>query len=174
MNSQEKLENLSKFRETFQKKERNLNLKEFEKYFQADFHILESDIPFLEENFYLIIYNITFETLKNIIKELEYYVNVRNSTPLMSIDYEIIKDDKNIQKMYYTLYKIFKNYTKLFYQSKHNSSEIIPLIKELQKNIEKYSNYMIPLIDKMNDLIEKNIKDLDKDEKKSYESSIFN
>lgn len=176
MESKELIEMFSKFKKQYEKDKFGIEFEEFDQYFYAEPYFLNRSTPYLEKNFYVNCLQMVAETLKNILHDLEYYVNLRGNTPLMQADLEVLKDkNKEFMKLYYTMHSLYKKHSNFYFTHTDNSPIVIEFVTEVMKPIEEYYSLMREIVPKLSENLKVKAKELDKKEKKKeFESSAYN
>lgn len=174
MNKNEKVESFKLFKERYEKECKEVNFEKFCLTFHAQDYLLSHKIMYLDEYFYETIFSIVAEGLKMCIHDLEYYVNVKPSSPITTSDYEIVKDNKEIIKLYFLMHKEFKKHSNHIFKDTYNSKEVIENIKGIYDLIQDYKKLVLEINEKLTDNIDKKLEESQEEKKAIYESSIFN
>ncbi len=174
METKEILENFAKYKNQFGKEKFNLSFDEFERVFYAQDFFLNKTTPYLEELFYETTLQIVNNILKHSLQDLEYYVNVKPQTPLTSSDSEILRDKKDILKIYFKMHILFKKLNLLWIQGKENTDEVIDFASESYKIIIEFKKVLGEVQTKLIKNLEKKLNAVDEEKKEKFDSSIFN
>lgn len=173
-NIKEKFQSIEAFKKDFQDRIKCISYEELESNFYVENYFFNNKIPYIEKYFYETILEIVASILKNAIQELEYYVNIKPSTPISNSDYEILNAESEILEKYYLrCHILYKKYHKIHLTHKSNTKESIDYLKNSYKFLIEFIKYSADLQDKLITNIEKHLQELEKKDKQ-YENPLFN
>lgn len=171
----EKKESITEFKNRYIKENTKISYENLNEIFYIENFFLNKDLPFMEEKFYETLIDIISNTLKSYIQELEYYVNIKPSTPQMSSDAEILIEEKDILYKYYlNLHIYYKKYHLLYLKSQFNTINTITFLEEIYIILKEFNEYSIKLQVKLIENLKKKLIEIKKEKIKTHESSIFN
>lgn len=171
MDKTEILNYLKIFKDQIEETKIDIKYEELDKYFFIKNHFISRETHYFESKFFETLLQIVGNSLKAIIQNLEYYVSLKPQNPAMSSDYEILKDNKEILKLYLQFHKSFKKFNILFI--KQNSKETIEYIKEVFELVTKYYTLAEKIEQKLMKNLDKKIIEFDV-KKEKFESSVYN
>lgn len=167
MKFEKKLENIEKYIEIIKKQNIKIDINELKDYFYIKNFFYNYEIPMLKEDFYEVTLEIILNTLKNFLQELEYFVNVKPSSPISISDSEIIsKNIKEIEKYHLELHKLYKEYIKYHLTKEKDIKEVISYLEKTFIYIKEYSNFSLKIQDKLILNLDKKIKELNQTQEK--------
>ncbi|MDA3855432.1 MAG: hypothetical protein PF569_04180 [Candidatus Woesearchaeota archaeon] len=172
---EEKNLSIEKFKKQYKKENIKIEYLKFDNLFYVESFFSNKDLPFTEEKFYETLIEVVSNTLKSYIQELEYYVNIKPSTPQMSSDSEIIfKEKDKLQKFYLNLHIYYKKYHLLYLKSKLDTNEVVNFLEEIFEKVSEFNKYSIKLQTKLITNLKEKLEEVSKEKVVQYESSIFN
>ncbi len=178
MDREEILRNYSDFKKTYLdmiNKDKNLiDFEVFETCFYPKSFFIMHKTCFFEDMFYETILDIVVNALKNFIHESEYFVNLKPQTTLMSADYEILKNEKDLIKIHLKLHKLFKTYKLLIYLRKENSVEVSAYAVNVKETLDEFLVTSSKVTKKLIVNIDKKLDEIDKSSEVVFESAVFN
>lgn len=175
METDKKLEYIEQFKKQFEKEIKDIKYDDFEKYFYAENYFLSSKNSYLPKKFNLYIFDIIGNILKGLINELEYYINIKPTTPLASSDVEILsKKNKEILKYYLTLHSYYKEYHKIHILGESNTDDSKQFLQKIFEQTTKFMQYSAKLQIEFAENLNKKTKEISKDEDNTkFNSSIY-
>lgn len=173
MKKEEIIKILEIFKNQIRENKFDLDYDELNKYFFIQNYFIARESPYFEEQFFETFLQIVGNSLKSIIQNLEYYVSIKPQNPAMSSDFEVLKENKEILKLYLKFHKYFKKFNLLFISHKQNSIEVINYILELFEMVKDYYRLAEKTELKLLENLDKKIIEFDV-KKDKFESSVFN
>ena len=174
MNKTELKKQYEEFLKIFKKEKIPISTEELEKYFHSEEYFINPNVIFLENRFYRFINYLVGNSLRNCLQDLEYFVNLKPSTPISNIEYEAIKDEKDINRLYYILHSLYKNSNLIHMQNRYDKKESIKLIEDSLKSIKEYYILHEKIIKGCIKKINKTVKEEKYNKKTTFESSMYN
>lgn len=167
MKFEQKLENIEKYIKFIEKQNIEIEIKELKNYFYIKNFFYNYEIPLQESEYYEVTLEIIVNTLKSFIQELEYFVNVKPSSPIAASDSEVLNEySKEIEKYYLELHKLYKEYIKYHLTKTHNIENLMEFLQRTFKQIKDYSLFSLKIQDKLIENLDKKLKELNKTEEK--------
>jgi hypothetical protein len=178
MERKEIIENYEEFVKCYKeyeiKNKKLLNFEKFEKIFGVKSFFIDTKAMFFEDKFFEKIIDIVAFNLKHFMHEIEHYANMKPANQILSTYYEVLKEDKIIQKLYFKNHKHYRKYMLMLLENKENSLDVIEYLQESFDLIKENIDYLIPLNCKLIDEIEEKIEKISDKKKQKFESAIFN
>lgn len=170
----EEIKNYELFKEIYEKKETPINFEEFDKFFLVRNYFLSRETPFLEEDFFKTLYELIGNMLKGQLTELEYYVNVKHSTPLANSDIEILsKENDKLMKCYFKMHIAYKKFHKINLLHKTNTLDVVEYLNENIELFKEINKYFIEIQDKLIVNLNKKLNEVEKKKEEKFQSCIF-
>lgn len=173
---EEILENIEKFKSKLKEEKLKVSYEELDKYLFIESYFKSREEVYFEEDFYETVSQVVLNIFKSLITNLEHYVNMRGSTPAANCDYEILKDEKELQKLYFQFHLIYKKHNILYLKHELNTKKTIEFMIESFEIIKRYYDETLVIEEKLKKNIEKKLKEIKKDDtkKSTFESSMYN
>lgn len=160
---------------SYEKKNKDMiNFDDFNVSFGVKSFFIDTKSFFVEDMFFEKIVDIVVFSLKHQLHELEYFVNIKPANTIMSLDYEVLKDDKKLLKLYYKNHKHYKKYMIMLLENKENSKQVLNFLKESYEIIKENVETLIPVNKKLIDNIDEKMKKIEQKKAPVFESSVFN
>lgn len=177
MQREELFQDLETFKKQFEKNITTYKFEELDKEFFIESYFLTRKMPYLEKNFNIVLLQILNETLKIVIGEAEYYLNINQSSTINQIEADSINDEESIQiltKIQLETHKIFKEIALLYYENQENTKKAQEFIKKTLEIVKTYQEFIKPKVQNQIKLINEKIKENEKEDKEvEIESSMF-
>jgi len=173
---EEILENIDKFKLKLKEEKLKVSYEELNKYLFIESYFKSREEVYFEEDFYETVSQVVLNIFKSLITNLEHYVNMRGSTPASDCDYEILKDEKELQELYFQFHLIYKKHNILYLKHQLNTDKTIDFMLESFYIIKRYYDETLVIEEKLRKNIEKKLKEIKKQDSKKplFESSMYN
>lgn len=175
MKFEKKQENILKYKELILKQNLEIKYEELNQYFYIKNFFYNYDIPLLNENFYEVSLEISMNIVKNMLQELEYFINVKPNSPATTSDYEILCEEiKKIEEYYLKFHKLYKQYIKLHLSKEKDTKNVIDYMIKCFKLVKKYTKFSISIQDKLIENLNLKIKEItEKKESQKIEGNMY-
>ncbi len=168
------IDNLKTFKIQLKESSIDFSFDELDKYFYIEDYFSSKDSPYFKKNFISEILIINGKTIKGLLSNLEYYLSASTNTLASASDFEILKDRKDIKKLYFEFHLLHKKYNLIFLKHKENDEkEVLNYFKMSFKLIKDYYNLSVELEEKMLKNMKKKLKEIDEEKKTVISSSIY-
>jgi uncharacterized membrane protein YgaE (UPF0421/DUF939 family) len=174
MEIEKRLKSFENFKKRFKNESKKIEFDELERVFFVQNYFYITEIEYIEDRFYSVIFEICSNILKGCIQELEYYVNSKPNTLSSKIDQEVLsKEENKLQKIYLRFHIFYKKVHKMAITNKSNTKESMDFLSEIFEDVDKFKEYSSCLQDKFIEKYNTKIKEIGNNKSNNYESSIF-